>query len=69
MSDLSELDGEALLWIARELERFDAAWERGKPILLEDLLEATDKGRAELLKSALVVELTYRRGRGESPTL
>jgi hypothetical protein len=70
MSDLSELDGEALLRIARELERFDAAWERGEPIPLEDLLrEATDKVRAELLKSALVVELTYRRARGESPTL
>jgi hypothetical protein len=52
------------------VERFDAAWRRGEPFPLEDLLhDAAGLERLELLRHALVVELNYRRERGESPTL
>ena len=43
---------------------------RGEPFPLEDLLrDAAGLERAELIRHALVVELTYRRDRGESPTV
>jgi hypothetical protein len=68
MSNTSQLDGEALLRIARAVERFDAAWRRGEPFPLEDLLhDATGLERDELLRHGLVVELKHRRRRGDSP--
>jgi tetratricopeptide (TPR) repeat protein/tRNA A-37 threonylcarbamoyl transferase component Bud32 len=70
MSNTTQLDGEAHLRISRAVERFDEAWQRGEPFPLEDLLrDAAGLERAELIRHTLVVELTYRRDRGESPTV
>ena len=70
MLNTSQLDTEALLRIARAVERFDAASRRGEPFRLEDLLrDVSGAEQAALLRHALVVELSYRRARGESPVI
>jgi hypothetical protein len=69
MPGMSELGGEAFLRINRAIERFQAAWQRGTPPPLEELIEGTEGvERDELLKYALAVELEFRRRRGEMPT-
>jgi serine/threonine protein kinase len=67
---LSSHDGAAYLQIARDVERFEKAWSDGTPFPLEDLLHDRPRAyHAELLRHGLVVELAYRRERGDSPTL
>jgi hypothetical protein len=67
---LSSRDGSAYLQIARDVERFEKAWSDGAPFPLEDLLhDRPEAYHGELLRHALVVELAYRRQRGETPTV
>jgi hypothetical protein len=67
---LSSDDGSAYLQIARDVERFEKAWSDGAPFPLEDLLHDRPAAyHAELLRHALIVELAYRRQRGETPTV
>ena len=67
-TDTRQLDGEALLRIARAVERLDVSWPRGDPIRLEEFLRGGpgDERRAPL-RHGLYVELKHRRGRGEWP--
>jgi serine/threonine protein kinase len=68
--ELSTVDADAYLQIARDVERFEAAWSCGAPFPLEDLLRDRPEAlHGELLRHALVVELAYRRDRGETPTV
>jgi serine/threonine protein kinase len=68
-TDTQPLDGEALLRIARAVERLDVSWRRGEPIPLEELLRGwSGAERRALLRHALYVELKHRRDRGEEPT-
>src|SRR5437867_645630 len=70
---MSELGGEILLRILRLVECFEDDWKRGEPrslaALMRDGAVAVGEGigQAELLLSALAVELKYRRRRGEVP--
>ena len=67
-TDTGPLDGEALLRIARAVERLDVSWREGGPIVLEDLLQdVAGAERRALLRDALYVELKHRRDRGETP--
>jgi hypothetical protein len=68
--DPGSLDGEAYLQIARDVERFEQAWSEGTPFPLEDLFQDRPEAwHGELLRHALIVELAYRRDRGETPTI
>jgi hypothetical protein len=68
--NLNSLDGEAYLQIARDVERFEQAWSEGAPFPLEDLVQDRPEAlHGELLRHALIVELAYRRDRGETPTI
>jgi hypothetical protein len=68
-TDTQQLDGEALLRVARAVERLDVSWRRGEPIPLEELLRGwSGAERRALLRHALYVELKHRRDRGEVPT-
>jgi hypothetical protein len=68
--NLDSLDAEAYLQIARDVERFEQAWSDGTPFPLEDLFHDRPEAlHGELLRHALIVELAYRRDRGETPTI
>jgi hypothetical protein len=66
---MTELDGEALLRIDRAVQRFEDGWQAGARPSLEALLEGEpdSHARAELLRYALAVELSFRRRLGEEP--
>jgi serine/threonine protein kinase len=69
MSIAKRLDGDALLRILRQVERFEDGWKRGEPEPLESLLSESDgPERDELMRQALGIELDYRRRNGEHPT-
>jgi hypothetical protein len=69
MSNLSQLDGEALLRIIRAVDRFEEAWRCDEPMALDEVLRGFDgEERVALLQHALAVERQFRGRRGESPT-
>jgi serine/threonine-protein kinase len=69
-TDTQQFDGEALLQIARTVERLDVSWRLGEPITLEELLQGwSGAERRALLRDALFVELKHRRDQGESPSV
>lgn len=51
-------------------DRFDAAWHRGEPLRIEDLLsDVAETHRDERLRALLEIELEYRVRGGDTPTV
>lgn len=59
---------DALERIEEACRRFEAAWKRGEEPSIEDALGgATGGERAALLRELILLDLDYRRQRGEAP--
>src|SRR5262245_60748780 len=54
------------LRLERACDRFEAAWRQGRPALEDHLAGWRGPERAELLRQLLLLDLDYRRGRGEA---
>ena len=64
------LSTESLVRINQVCEKFEAAWKRGERPKIEDYLEGAEGNeRTWLLRELLGLEIDYRRGNGEEPSI
>src|SRR3954451_12151018 len=70
LTDGSDVDRSLGVQMEAGCDRAEAAWKQGCPPRIEDEMAGfPEQGRGELLRALLVLELNYRRRRGEHPTV